>query len=239
MYDFQPFSFPAKSKSGSPPPWWRLEAKLSSFDTEDVNFRYQWPEPYIIYDFQPFPFPAKSCSCASLFDGAWKPNAAALTRVTFISVISDPNLKICTIFSLFHFQLKVVVFQPLPPLMTPGSQTQQFWPVRRSFPLSVTRTLQYVWFSAFFHLQLKVVAARPLWWLLKAKRCSFDTVDVHFRYQWPEPYNMYDFQIFSFAAKSCSWAPPLMAPESQTLQFWHGRRSFPSMGHLKLHFGQV
>ena len=44
-------------------------------------------------------------------DDAWKPNAAVLTRQTLISVISDPNRTFCMIFSLFDFQLKIVVEQ--------------------------------------------------------------------------------------------------------------------------------
>ena len=106
------------------------------------NFHYQWPKPYHLYKFQPLLFSPTLGRWAPPFNGTWKPNAAALTRQTFISIISDPNHTICIIFSHYSYHLP---YESEPsPSITPGSQTQQLWHGRRLFLLSVTQTIPFV-----------------------------------------------------------------------------------------------
>ena len=55
----------------------------------------------IIFSLFHFQLPVVVEQLSTPLNDAWKPNAAVLTRQTFISIISDPNCTFCMIFSLF------------------------------------------------------------------------------------------------------------------------------------------
>ena len=102
---------------------------------------------------------------------------------------------ISTILGIFSYQLHEDSgdSNPPSPLKTPPSQRYQSWQHRGLFLLSVVQVPNLTDHNFFFRFQLPVVVEHPLWWRLEAKRSSFDTADVHFRYQWVKPYILYDF----------------------------------------------